>query len=179
MELLIYKGTLPYPNGTIWKCSYNFSKPLQKYSPVCYCVSDLEDRTEDVYPPSAAPFLSCPAGLLIRGSAQRKDERRLLHEKDIRTDRFALSAYARTRSGARATRAPGGSHSPAGIRAEPAGGQYCQEIILPGHAGRSRAAYSEGDCSGPVVWRWQDADQFLVDGAISSRPVFTSRSGHK
>lgn len=151
MELLIYKGTLPYPNGTIWKCSYNFSKPLQKYSPVCYCVSDLEDRTEDVYPPSVVPVLSCPAGLLIRGSAQRKNKRQLPHEKGIHTSRSALSAHVSTRSGARAARAPGGSHSPAGIRVKSLGAQYRREITLPGHAGRSRAAYSEGDCGGSVI----------------------------
>ena len=150
-EILIHKRIMLHASRTIWKYSYNFFKPLLKYSPVCYCFSDFEDRTEEVYPPSAAPVLSCPAGLLIRGSAQRKNKKQLPHEKGTHAGCSALSAYVRTRSGARATRAPGGSHSPAGIRAEPAGGQYCQEIILPGHAGRSRAAYSEGDCSGPVV----------------------------
>lgn len=139
MELLIHKRTVLYPNGTIWKCSYNFSNPLQKYSSVCYCFSDFEDRTEGVYPPSAAPSLSCPAGLLIRGSAQRKNKRQLPHEKGIHAGRFALSAHVRTRSGAGTTRAAGGGHCPARIRAEPAGRQCGREILLPDHTGRSGA----------------------------------------
>ena len=151
MGILIHKLTLPYPNRTIWKCSYNFSKPLQKYSPVCYCFSDFEDRTEEMGLPSAAPFLSCPAGLLIRGSAQRKIKRQLPHEKGNHTDRSALLAYARFRSRGGTACATGRSYRPAGVRAKFPGNQYRRKILLPGHAGRSGAAYTKGDYGWSVL----------------------------
>lgn len=53
------------------------------------------------------PLPSCPAGLLIRGSAQRQNREQLLHEKDTHTGRPALFSYVRTRSGARAARTTG------------------------------------------------------------------------
>ena len=123
------------------------------------------------------PILPCGAAYSRFRSTLKQEA--ALHEKGTHAGRSALSTYASSRSRTRAARAAGGSDCPAGVRLESPGGEHSRKVILSNHTGGSGTAHTKGGSGGQVLRCGQNADKFMVDGALRHRPGITSRPGHQ